>query len=126
MSSRDLLAKRLEDIKRRYCRIPDTNPFASYTPRCVPDGLEAEMLYSLAQDALIALQNCESVLAAKDAEIAEQCKIIAASGEREAALLGKIEARDARIRELERALRWVIKYGDDLSINLAEQVLEQK
>ncbi len=50
---------------------------------------------------LVRLSDAEAIIAQKDAEILEQCRINGMGAEREVALLGKMERQAERIKELE-------------------------
>ena len=51
-------------------------------------------------DMLVRLSDAEAIIAQKDAEILEQCRINGMGAERELALLGQIERQDERIKGL--------------------------
>ena len=50
---------------------------------------------------LVRLSDAEAIIAQKDAEILEQCRINGMGAERELALRGQMERQDERIKELE-------------------------
>ena len=52
-------------------------------------------------EAFVRLSDAEAIIAQKDAEILEQCRINGMGAERELALLGQIERQDERIKGLE-------------------------
>lgn len=56
-------------------------------------------------DKLVRLSDAEAIIAQKDAEILEQCRINGMGAEREATLLGKVERQSAALKLAEDALR---------------------
>lgn len=55
-------------------------------------------------DKLVRLSDAEAIIAEKDAEIIEQCRINGMGAEREAALLGKVERQSAALKLAKEAL----------------------
>ena len=57
-------------------------------------------------DKLVRLSDAEAIIAQKDAEILEQCRINGMGAEREAALLGKVERQSAALKLAREALKF--------------------
>lgn len=55
-------------------------------------------------DKLVRLSDAEAIIAEKDAEIIEQCRLNGMGAEREAALLGKVERQSAALKLAKEAL----------------------
>lgn len=55
-------------------------------------------------DMLVRLSDAEAIIAQKDAEIMEQCRLNGMGAEREAALLGKVERQSAALKLAKEAL----------------------
>ena len=68
-------------------------------------------------DKLVRLSDAEAIIAQKDAEILEQCRINGMGAEREAALLGKVAQQSAALKRARDALGKLSLYvaynGDD-------------
>ena len=60
--------------------------------------------------ALVRLSDAEAIIAAKDAEILEQCRINGMGAERELALLGQIERQSAALKLAKDALQTLGQY----------------
>ena len=57
-------------------------------------------------DKLVRLSDAEAIIAQKDAEILEQCRINGMGAEREATLLGKVERQSAALKLAREALKF--------------------
>ena len=75
---------------------------------------------------LVRLSDAEAIIAQKDAEILEQCRINGIGAEREAALLGKMERQDERIKELESDVDEEAHIRDRMAKLLAETAVALK
>ena len=60
--------------------------------------------YNIEQFPLVRLSDAEAIIAQKDAEILEQCRINGMGAEREATLLGKVERQSAALKLAREAL----------------------
>lgn len=75
---------------------------------------------------LVRLSDAEAIIAQKDAEILEQCRINGMGAEREAALLGKMERQAERIKELESDVDEEAHIRDRMAKLLAETAVALK
>jgi hypothetical protein len=75
---------------------------------------------------LVRLSDAEAIIAQKDAEILEQCRINGMGAEREAALLGQIERQSERIKELESDVDEEAHIQDRMAKLLAETAVALK
>ena len=75
---------------------------------------------------LVRLSDAEAIIAQKDAEIIEQCRINGMGAEREAALLGKMERQAERIKELEADVDEEAHIRDRMAKLLAETAVALK
>ena len=60
--------------------------------------LGKRLTWAKSDDPLVRLSDAEAIIAQKDAEILEQCRINGMGAEREAALLGKVERQSAALK----------------------------
>lgn len=72
------------------------------------------------------VSDAEAIIAQKDAEILEQCRINGIGAEREAALLGKMERQAERIKELESDVDEEAHIRDRMAKLLAETAVALK
>ena len=72
------------------------------------------------------VSDAEAIIAQKDAEIIEQCRINGMGAEREAALLGKMERQAERIKELEADVDEEAHIRDRMAKLLAETAVALK
>ena len=77
-------------------------------------------------DMLVRLSDAEAIIAQKDAEIMEQCRLNGMGAEREAALLGKMERQSERIKELESDVDEEAHIRDRMAKLLAETAVALK
>ena len=75
---------------------------------------------------LVRLSDAEAIIAQKDAEILEQCRINGMGAEREAALLGKMERQAERIKELKSDVDEEAHIRDRMAKLLAETAVAIK
>ena len=77
-------------------------------------------------DKLVRLSDAEAIIAQKDVEILEQCRINGIGAEREAALLGKMERQAERIKELKSDVDEEAHIRDRMAKLLAETAVALK
>ena len=70
----------------------------------ISSGLVAVAWMEYTCDPLVRLSDAEAIIAQKDAEIIEQCRINGMGAEREATLLGKVERQSAALKLAREAL----------------------
>lgn len=75
---------------------------------------------------LVRLSDAEAIIAQKDAEIIEQCRINGMGAEREVALLSKVERQSERIKELEADADEEAHIRDRMAQLLAETAVSLK
>ena len=75
---------------------------------------------------LVRLSDAEAIIAQKDAEILEQCRINGMGAEREASLLGKMERQAERIKELKSDIDEEAHIRDRMAKLLAETAVALK
>lgn len=73
-------------------------------------------------DKLVRLSDAEAIIAQKDAEILEQCRINGMGAEREAALLGKVAQQSAALKMAREALIGALS-DDQPYINASKEAL---
>lgn len=98
-----------------------------------PDEDMSDEAFSWATDtstghvlAVVRLSDAEAIIAQKDAEIIEQCRLNGMGAERELALLGQIERQSERIKELESDVDEEAHIRDRMAKLLAETAVALK
>ena len=79
----------------------------------ISSGLVAVAWMDYSCDPLVRLSDAEAIIAQKDAEIIEQCRINGMGAEREASLLGQIERQSAALKLASLALSEGVEYVEE-------------
>lgn len=86
-------------------------------PKIVLTGVPMLKYEGVNTSGIVVLSDAEAIIAQKDAEILEQCRINGMGAEREASLLGKVERQSAALKlakdALEKLSLYVAHNGDD-------------